>query len=198
MLHRCDAIEPALQAVTAFPETISVERDASADEFIVLACDGIWDVMSSQEVVEKVRDMLINGRPPPAPPEETPTDAADSPGAPTEPPQPPPQRRWDLGAVSEALIDYCLRLGSRDNMSVIIVLLDQRLAPKPEVDSSVAVPPSTPAAPQLAAAVAAGGAARSSTSGDGAAAAVTGSAEPIGTDPIPGPWSAPHPVAPRG
>ena len=43
-----------------------------------------------------------------------------------------PQRPWDLGAVAECLIDHCLRLGSRDNMSVIVVLLDPKLAPKPE------------------------------------------------------------------
>ena len=43
---------------------------------------------------------------------------------------PKPQRPWDLGAVCEALIDHCLRLGSRDNMSVIIVLLNPALAPK--------------------------------------------------------------------
>ena len=36
---------------------------AYKSENIVLACDGIWDVMSSQEVVDKVRDMLLHGRP---------------------------------------------------------------------------------------------------------------------------------------
>ena len=49
-----------------------------------------------------------------------------------EPAPPKEERLWDLGAVCEALIDYCLRLGSRDNMSVIIVLLDPTLAPKPD------------------------------------------------------------------
>ena len=47
-----------------------------------------------------------------------------------EPPK--EQRPWDLGAVCEALIDHCLRLGSRDNMSVIIVLMNPALKPKPE------------------------------------------------------------------
>ena len=40
-------------------------------------------------------------------------------------------RPWDLGAVCEELINHCLRLGSRDNMSVIIVLLQPGLEPKP-------------------------------------------------------------------
>ena len=33
--------------------------------------------------------------------------------------------------MCEALIDHCLELGSRDNMSVIIVLLKPSLKPKP-------------------------------------------------------------------
>ena len=118
---RCESQPAEKQAVTAFPDIISVARDAG-DEFVILACDGIWDVMSSQEVVSKVTDLLRNGRPPPKPQE-----SSDDPDAP--PPQPP--RPWDIGAVCEALIDHCLELGSRDNMSVIIVLLQPGLEPKP-------------------------------------------------------------------
>ena len=42
---------------------------------------------------------------------------------------PPPPRPWDMGAVCEALLDHCLDLGSRDNMSVAIVLLKPSLKP---------------------------------------------------------------------
>lgn len=71
--------------------------------------------------------MLQNGRPK----LEDAQEAMDTqPGAEAVPET--PVRPWDLGAVCEALIDHCLRLGSRDNMSVIIVLLQQGLKPKPD------------------------------------------------------------------
>ncbi|XP_074650838.1 putative protein phosphatase 2C T23F11.1 [Tubulanus polymorphus] len=42
------------QIVTAFPDVTN--RDLSPDvEFLVLACDGIWDVLTNQEVVDFVR-----------------------------------------------------------------------------------------------------------------------------------------------
>ncbi|XP_014259564.1 probable protein phosphatase 2C T23F11.1 isoform X2 [Cimex lectularius] len=49
---------PKEQVVTAFPEVIVEEIDESW-EFIVLACDGIWDVMSNEEVAGFIRDRLM-------------------------------------------------------------------------------------------------------------------------------------------
>lgn len=49
--------------VSAFPDVIT-ERVTSDHEFVVLACDGIWDVMSNEEVVEFCRDRLAAGRDP--------------------------------------------------------------------------------------------------------------------------------------
>jgi len=94
---RCETVRDAEQAVTAFPDVI-IEGRTAQDEFIVLACDGIWDVMSSQEVCDKVREMLINGRPPPPPPDPS-AEPEDSMQPGQQPP--PPQRAWDLGAVAE-------------------------------------------------------------------------------------------------
>lgn len=45
---------PEEQIVTAFPD-VTVHDISPNDEFLVLACDGIWDCMLSQEVVEFVR-----------------------------------------------------------------------------------------------------------------------------------------------
>jgi len=48
------------QAVTACPEVMKFAFQ-EGDEFMVLACDGIWDCMSSQAVVEHVHSALTEG-----------------------------------------------------------------------------------------------------------------------------------------
>jgi protein phosphatase PTC2/3 len=48
------SIAPEDQIVTANPEIIS-RTMTDAEEFLVLACDGIWDCMSSQDVIDFVR-----------------------------------------------------------------------------------------------------------------------------------------------
>ena len=104
------------------------------DEGDLLHPLGADHVMSSQEVVDKVRQMLVEGRPELPPLDDAADDEPSSsgPGGESERPAPPEPRQWDLGAVCECLIDHCLRLGSRDNMSVIVVLLNPAMAPKPE------------------------------------------------------------------
>ncbi|CAI4215094.1 unnamed protein product [Parascedosporium putredinis] len=47
-------LPPEAQIVTAFPD-VEIHDFTDDDEFLVLACDGIWDCQSSQAVVEFVR-----------------------------------------------------------------------------------------------------------------------------------------------
>lgn len=47
-------LPPEQQIVTAFPDVVSHDITPD-DEFLVLACDGIWDCESSQSVIEFVR-----------------------------------------------------------------------------------------------------------------------------------------------
>ena len=35
------------------------DRDEANDEFLILACDGIWDVMSNEDVCDYIRALLL-------------------------------------------------------------------------------------------------------------------------------------------
>ena len=50
-------LPPDAQAVTCAPEIRVLARHPS-DEFLLLCCDGIWDVMTSDEAVQFVREEL--------------------------------------------------------------------------------------------------------------------------------------------
>ncbi|KAI9204755.1 phosphatase 2C-like domain-containing protein [Polychytrium aggregatum] len=52
-------LPPEQQIVTANPDITEQTLDQN-DEFVVLACDGIWDVLSNQQVVDFVRERLLN------------------------------------------------------------------------------------------------------------------------------------------
>lgn len=49
------------QAVTCVPDVVSSPINRATDEFVVIACDGIWDVMSNEAVVTFVRTRLQKG-----------------------------------------------------------------------------------------------------------------------------------------
>lgn len=86
---------PCEQLVSPEPEVTIIERNPK-DEFLVLACDGIWDVMNNDDLCQFIRHKLI-----------------------IEP---------DLENVCSSVLDLCLNKGSRDNMSIIIVVFET--APK--------------------------------------------------------------------
>lgn len=86
---------PCEQLVSPEPEVFVIERRPK-DEFMILACDGIWDVMSDNELCKFVQYKLT-----------------------VEP---------NVQSVCSSILDLCLHRGSRDNMSIIIVVFEN--APK--------------------------------------------------------------------
>ncbi|KAL4452740.1 hypothetical protein ABPG75_008402 [Micractinium tetrahymenae] len=56
-------LEPKDQIITAEPD-VAVQRLVPEDRFLVLACDGIWDVMNNQQVVDFVAERLAKGEQP--------------------------------------------------------------------------------------------------------------------------------------
>ncbi|CAG5128712.1 unnamed protein product, partial [Candidula unifasciata] len=96
------------QMITALPDVETADL-CSDDQFIVIACDGIWNYMSSQEVVDYVLEKFKD-----------------------------PELRQKPSAVCEALFDHCLAPNTAgdgtgcDNMTCIIVVLDSFLKPATE------------------------------------------------------------------
>jgi len=84
--------------VLADPEVTVMTRDYAQDDFILLACDGIFDVMSNVTCIKFVQTKLKKN--------------------PTNP-----------KAACCALLKRCLELGSRDNMSAVLVLFNKAYEP---------------------------------------------------------------------
>ncbi|PVH13656.1 uncharacterized protein CXQ87_001769 [Candidozyma duobushaemuli] len=63
MFKKNDELPAEEQIVTCYPDVIHHEIDHAKDEFVILACDGIWDCLSSQNCVECVRRGLYERKP---------------------------------------------------------------------------------------------------------------------------------------
>ena len=50
------------QIITAEPDIHIEKLDTEKDEFLILACDGIWDVLTRQEAVDEVRKRILADR----------------------------------------------------------------------------------------------------------------------------------------
>ncbi len=55
-------LPPEEQMISALPDIKTVTLDLEKDEFMILACDGIWNFMSSQNVINFVRERLQKGQ----------------------------------------------------------------------------------------------------------------------------------------
>lgn len=70
----------------------------NSDKFLILACDGLWDVVSDQEAVNYVLTMCYNMR---------------------------DKKRINKSVnISDKLTQYALKKGSTDNISVIVIFFD--------------------------------------------------------------------------
>lgn len=54
-------LKPGEQKVSPVPDIIVQNRNEEEDEFIIIACDGIWDVQTNQECVNTVADIFKEG-----------------------------------------------------------------------------------------------------------------------------------------
>uniref|UniRef100_A0A183C9R4 PPM-type phosphatase domain-containing protein n=1 Tax=Globodera pallida TaxID=36090 RepID=A0A183C9R4_GLOPA len=89
------------QLVSPEPDVYIVPRDKDDDEFLILACDGIYDVLANEELCSLIRSRLSV----------------------TE----------DHKVASNHVLDVCLSKGSRDNMTMIVVIFDAA----PKVDAKL-------------------------------------------------------------
>jgi serine/threonine protein phosphatase PrpC len=111
-LGDCQLKEINDQAVIADPEVTSFYFQ-SDDEFVVIATDGLWDVMSSQAVVDMVWTALSEQQlyPISGSPDETFISSA-------------------LDKIGESLANHaCQALNSADNITVMIILLRHSSSP---------------------------------------------------------------------
>jgi protein phosphatase 2C family protein 2/3 len=53
-----DGCNPATTGVTPLPDVVTVRRQPDLDDFIVIACDGIWDCLSNEEVCMFISEEL--------------------------------------------------------------------------------------------------------------------------------------------
>jgi hypothetical protein len=78
--------------VTVHPDILVYVREPSNDEFLVLACDGIWDRLTNKDCSDLVRSLVYR------------------------------DGETDVGLMCEEVIDTALELDSRDNMTCCIVM----------------------------------------------------------------------------
>ena len=147
-------LPPESQQVSAEPEIRVVERSPGLDQYLLLACDGVWDVMTNEEAGGWILSQAAGSSH-----SFTPTDLA------------------------AGLIDECLQRGSRDNMSAVVVAFKQGIQAQktaaPAAPTAAAVNGASGPSSSSAAATAAGGSddveMASSSSSSSAAAQVASS-----------------------
>lgn len=83
-------LPPTEQMVSPEPDIYVCERTLN-DQFVVIACDGIWDVMTNEDVCAFIHSRLLVTQ--------------------------------DLPEIVNSVLEVCLHKGSRDNMTLLLLLL---------------------------------------------------------------------------
>ena len=89
---RTASVAPKDQMVSAFPD-IEIHERTAEEQFMLLCCDGIWDVMKNEDAGKFVEEELAGA-----------------------------YEGMPFSAVCENLLDRCLAKGSRDNMSAVVLV----------------------------------------------------------------------------
>jgi protein phosphatase 2C family protein 2/3 len=96
-------LSPDKQAVTVVPEisTTFVDLAAAKHTALVLACDGVWDVLKNPDICKQIVAKFE---------EQEAKEGFDG--------------KFDLGLIAESVVTKCIKeLGSSDNCTLIIVVL---------------------------------------------------------------------------
>lgn len=112
-------LPPQRQPVSAEPDVRIIRRNditADTDCFLVLACDGVWDVMGNDDVGSFVRQLARQS-----------AERARLGEAVGSVPQ-PSLAQEDVVRIAEALVDEALKRGSTDNITAMVVALPDALA----------------------------------------------------------------------
>jgi len=103
---------PKDHRVTVTPDILVYKREPTKDEFIVLACDGIWDRLSNKDCSDLVKSLIHD------------------------------ESETDVGLICEEVIDTALELDSRDNMTCCVVLFPPSVKSPSNVGLSLPSPSS--------------------------------------------------------
>jgi len=93
-------VSPDEQAVTAAPEVKIHSRNSETDMFLVLACDGVWDVMTNDDVAKFIVDSS--------------KERSNDP-------------RGRLSQIGDELLKESYQRNSQDNMTVVIAALSKTM-----------------------------------------------------------------------
>ena len=103
---------PEEQAVSCMADIQVHKRDPERDLYLVLACDGVWDVMTNEQVGNFVYDGATNS-----------------------------SQNVTLPDLGDSLLMECLQKGSRDNMSTIVASLQEQDSRPADATSPEELPP---------------------------------------------------------